>query len=221
MWLLTHLAELLRDQLLSIALFAIIFLALSPYQIWKLLTNNRPGRGSGHKMWLADRYIQIWLARRALDSSSSPYELRMSMGTGGSYNDRPIHKKTIDEMLEKYWLVRRSGETVTARRGLYLFICNWITYFVCRWYLTLLCGDSRQYYEAMAHPPSRIEKIFKDAALEFITRMLRVFGMLLLLFIWLKVMSWLMPFLPKLIDLLSPHLQFSAPQFPAMKSVSH
>ncbi|MFA5800058.1 MAG: hypothetical protein WC840_03815 [Candidatus Peribacteraceae bacterium] len=207
-----YLIGLVRDNIVSIALVAALSLLLSPYQIWKLLSNNRPGRGTGWRMWLADRYIQIWLAKDPLDSSDTPYELRMPMGLGDTVMDRRITRKTIDQTLGRYWLVRRSGDTVSARRDIHLFICSWTTYFFCRWYLTLFCGDSRRYYEELSHPPSRIQRLFKEAAVEMLTRILKAIVLLALIFVLLKVFSWLLPFLLKLLDFLFSHIKLEAPQ---------
>lgn len=113
---------------------------------------------------------------------------------------RVYSRKMMDEQLEKYWLVRRVGNTVSARRELHLFVCNWLTYLVCRWYLTLFWGDTRKYYEEIATPPSRFNKAISDTMVDVFRKLLAIVAYFALLFLFLKVMAWVLPYIPKLMS---------------------
>ncbi len=211
---LTYLAAIVWDNLMWIVLVAIASLAFSPIQTWKLLSNNRPARGSGWKMWLADRYIQIWLARRPIDSSNAPFALRMPTGLGDTIMDRKIFTKVIDEKLESYWLVRRFGDTVSVRKDFYIFLCNWLTYVLCRSFLTFLWGDSPKYYDEIATPPSRINRAITGAVTDGLRRFIAVIAMLVLAFVMLKVAAWAVQFIPVVLDPLLRNMPKPSIQIP-------
>lgn len=211
---LTYLAVIVRDNLVWIVLVGVASLAFSPIQTRKLLSNNRPARGTGWKMWLADRYIQIWLARRPIDSSDTPFALRMPTGLGDTTMDRKIHTRVIDEELEKYWLVRRYGNTVAVRMDFYIFLCNWMTYVLCRSFLVFIYGDSPKYYEEIATPASRINQAISGAVADGLRRFLGVIVMLVLGFVMLKILAWVVPYIPVLLDPLLKHTPTPSIQIP-------
>ncbi len=200
-----------RDNLAWLAVLVLLCALLSPFQTWKLLSNNRPGRGSGWKMWLADRYIQIWLSKESLDSSDTPYELRMPMGQGGTTMDRPITRKQIDQTLESYLLVRRSGDLVSARKDVYLLICNWFTFIFCKWFLILIYGDSKNYYQELSSKSSKINRVLTESLEEGFKKVASMVFLLIFAFAFLKVAALAMPFLVKLLAFLFSGLQLQAP----------
>lgn len=211
---LTYVVALVRDNLVWIVLVAIASLAFSPFQTWKLLSNNRPARGTGWKMWLADRYIQIWLARRAISSTDAPFALRMPTGLGDTTMDRKIQTKLIDEKLESYWLVRRLSDTVTVRKDPYILLCNWMTYILCRWFLTYFYGDSPKYYDEIATPASRLNQAISGVVADGLKRFIGVIAMLVSTFVILKIAAWAVPYIPVLLDPLLKHMPTPTIQIP-------
>src|SRR3990167_9251543 len=105
--------ETVLGNVLWVLLILACLLADAPYRAWKLVRNNRFWRGTGRKMWLADRYIQIWLTPRATNSSNSNFELRFTTPT----HDLSTPKAQIDTILEKQFLVIRENELVRPNRS--------------------------------------------------------------------------------------------------------
>lgn len=172
---------------------AVVLLFITPFHVWVLLRNNRPARGTGWKMWLADRYIQIWLNAKPLDSSDDAYEFSSSIEFGGSIMRRHISRKSIDLILEDYGLVRRSDGIVRARRDIHVYLRNWMTYFICKWFLILFWGDTRKWYEEIASPPTRINLFFIKVSKEAFRKIIAILIPLTLLIIFTKALPLLTP----------------------------
>jgi hypothetical protein len=191
------------DNMVWVTVVALLFVVKSPYHVWLLLTNNRPARGTGWKMWLADRYIQIWLSPCSLDSSDTPYEYRTVMGNAETLFQRHTTRKQIDLKLEEHGLVRRGENTVRARREVHLYARNWLTYFLCKWYLILFWGDTRNWYEELTPPPSRIKRHLMEVSREFAVRLFLLvlcFLLLILLTRSLSLLAWLFKWYGALVE---------------------
>ena len=74
MELIAYLFRIALDNLAWIAIVAVFVLFIAPFHVWVLLRNNRPARGTGWKMWLAGRYIQVWLLSKPTGSSDGAYQ---------------------------------------------------------------------------------------------------------------------------------------------------
>ena len=189
MWLLDYYWQLGRDNLAWAAFIAGLVLLPAPYRAWALLRNNRPGRSSGWKMWLADRYIQIWLARRPLPSGQTKYEYAMPTGFNGTVHEHAMTQKTIDEKLEKYLLVSRTeGGNVYARRDWFLFPHNWMVCVLCKWYLIVFLGDSPKWYEEISAPVSATEKAVRNVLSKIIRKILEIAFLIIILLAMLLFM---------------------------------
>ncbi|MFA6523531.1 MAG: hypothetical protein WCS85_04160 [Candidatus Peribacteraceae bacterium] len=193
MEILTYVGRLALDNLAWIVVVAILVLFIAPFHVWVLLRNNRPARGTGWKMWLADRYIQIWLSSKPLDSSEGAFEFATPLGFAGTVIQRATPRKNIDLILEDYGLVRRSDSTVRARRDVHVYLRNWMTYFICKWFLILFWGDTRKWYEEIASPPTRINLFFMKISKEAFRRIAALCALLVLLFVFAKILPLLKP----------------------------
>lgn len=203
---LNYIIRLAIDNLAWIAIVAILVLFVAPFHVWVLLRNNRPARGTGWKMWLADRYIQIWLSSKPLDSSDGAYEFASPISFAGTIHERKFPRKNIDLILEDYGLVRRSDSMVRARRDIHVYLRNWMTYFICKWFLILFWGDTTKWYEEISSPPTRINLFFMKISKEAFKRIVALFLLFALLFITAKVLPLLQPVFTWYGEFMTKHL---------------
>lgn len=127
--------------LLWISVIAIVLTL--PVTIVLLRSNRARGRGK-HSLYLADRYIQIWRSRQPI-ASVNQQPTACSPGWLGE----TVCAASLDERLEKYFLVRRlqqGNQWLVTRKGGILWLYNWGVYFCCKWFLIALWGDAVEYY---------------------------------------------------------------------------
>lgn len=95
-------------------------------------------------MYLADRFIQIYLKGQSLDSRDDRFEHTWApLGhMAGPW------RSTMDKTLEKMRLVRRDREQVQLRKG-HLYLRNFLVYWLCKWFLIIFCGDNRSWYKEL------------------------------------------------------------------------